>query len=61
MKSLMIVISTIYSFSPLGAPVKNYVTSAQDIPYEDCLTVQKNVSKHSEVLCIKEKPSKKGQ
>jgi hypothetical protein len=55
----MVVISIVYTFTPLGSPVKSYIASAQEIAYEDCMTIKKNIGHKNEVDCIKINQAKK--
>lgn len=59
MKCLMVVISIVYTFTPLGSPVKSYIASAQEIAYEDCMTIKKNIGPKNTVDCIKINQAKK--
>ncbi len=52
--ALLIMITTIITFSPLGVPHANYLTHVEKIKLADCLTIQKGVDKHHVVTCIKE-------
>lgn len=52
--ALLVMISTIVSFSPLGSQKVNYVANVERVQYVDCLKVKAAISKHHVVTCIKE-------
>ena len=55
--ALMIVISVVYTFSALGTPHANYISSVERIKMADCQTVKAAADKHRVIVCLKEKPN----
>jgi hypothetical protein len=52
--ALLIMITTIVTYSPLGSPHANYLTHVEKIKLADCLIIKKAIDKRHVVTCIKE-------
>lgn len=50
---ILILVSTVVTFSALGVPQANYVASAEKIPHRECLIIKKAMKDKATVLCIK--------
>ncbi len=49
----MITISLVTTFTALGVPQKNFVSSVEKIKHSDCLLVQRAMPKEHKVVCVK--------
>lgn len=52
--ALAIIISVVTTFSALGQPKINYVTSIERVKMADCLIIKKSIDKHFKVDCMRE-------